>query len=1492
MKISPIRLLLATLAALGSTASLDAKTSDGKPLVLLLAGRPSHGPGEHEHNAGVQLLAKCLAQGAPNVATKVFLNAACPTPEELAQADTVVFYCDGGAGHFLVKDGHLEEFTKTMQRGAGFVALHYGVEFLAEKGQGGPEALDWMGGFFEANWSVNPHWLAEYKELPKHPISNGVKPFATTDEWYFHMRFRTDGKGTLTHILSAIAPDSTMSRPDGHHSGNPAVRAEVAAKKPQTTAWAFERPDGGRGFGFTGGHFHAGWGQDDQRKLVLNAILWTAKADVMAGGVESKVSEDELKANLDPKQPRKVPAAPKPAVAPKPEAAAKPADDGDAHATPIFSTPKVTRGPVAIKADLKGAKELHLLVNDAGDGIRADWADWIAPTLIKADGTRVPLTSIEWKSAQQGHGATMKKRNCDNGALKVSDEKMVDGIGTHAPSLISFDLPEGVVGFEAQGAIDDGGFNQNIGSSVIFQVFTTKPGGAALKASADKGDGGPGVSLGFAAAKEGMSRFKAADGLGVSLVAAEPMIQNPTNLDIDPRGRLWATEAVNYRTSLKPWGTLREEGDRVVILEDTNGDDVADKETTFYQSKELTNPLGILVLPQEKGTQVIVSAAPNVWLLTDADGDDKAENAEIIFRVKGNWDHDHQVHAFVFGADGKFYFNCGNESKDLLDGDGNFFTDLSGHRTAADRKPYQQGLVFRCDIVNGKPTNVETLGWNFRNNYEVTVDSFGTMWQSDNDDDGNKGVRINYVMPYGNYGYSDELTGAAWQVKRPNLETEIPLRHWHQNDPGVVPNLLQTGSGSPTGILINEGSALGPQFENQLIHCDAGPRTVRAYPVTNDGAGYKATMVDVLTSEDPWYRPADVAIAPDGSLFVADWYDAGVGGHNMADHDKGTIRGRIYHVAPTGGKLSAPKPDFSTAAGCVAALQSPNRATQYVAWQKLAKLGAQAEADLAKLWKESPNPRHRARALALLVRLPGKELGYLKQAFADANSDLRIAGIRLCVMLATSRQLDTTSLKEDRELMTKLLRDPSPQVRREIAVSLHGAKDIAQIWAVLATQHDGKDRWYLEALGIGATGQEDACFDAWLAMAGGKWNTPAGQDLVWRMRTAKAAGYLAELLEDGATADKPRYLRSFDFLAPSPERTKALVELATAGKVADDIARDALVRLKGTDLNAEPAVAAALKGALDKSKGTPQFVELVRDFGAKGQGAALLETALKIPGDAAVSDAFKLLFAEEGWPQIVNDALAGPNASAVLDLLGNAPGNRGINRLSTIITKPGSSAELRQGAVRSLARTQSGAEALVNLAKNAQFPEELKPIAGNALALVQYASLKDAIAQYFPSPNALGGQPLPPIAELVKLKGDLAKGKATFERIESSCVTCHRVSDKGADFGPGLSEIGSKLPKEALYESIISPNAGVSMGFETWQLSLKDGSAAMGIIRSETADEVIVALPGGVATKLAKNTIAKREKLPTSMMPSGLNQALSKDDLVNLVEYLASLKKP
>ena len=270
MKSIPKKLTL--LAAL--VLSTFCPAEDAKKNILLLAGRPSHGPGAHEHNAGSLLLKKCLDESGLPVKSTLIRNGEWPSPEQLAAADSVVIYCDGGDNHLILKDDRMQQLAKEMKRGCGLVCLHYAVEIPKDKG--GAELLGWMGGYFEIHWSVNPHWTADFKSFPAHPISNGLKPYAMLDEWYFHMRFTDQGK--LTRVLSAIAPEDTMSRGDGPHSGNPHVRKAVAEGLPQSVAWAFERPDGGRGFGFTGCHFHKNLGDDNQRKTVLNAILWTAKA--------------------------------------------------------------------------------------------------------------------------------------------------------------------------------------------------------------------------------------------------------------------------------------------------------------------------------------------------------------------------------------------------------------------------------------------------------------------------------------------------------------------------------------------------------------------------------------------------------------------------------------------------------------------------------------------------------------------------------------------------------------------------------------------------------------------------------------------------------------------------------------------------------------------------------------------------------------------------------------------------------------------------------------------------------------------------------------------------------------------------------------------------------------------------------------------------------------------------------------------------------------
>lgn len=269
--------------------------------IVFIAGPPSHRSGEHEHRAGCLLLQSCLTN-VPGVTSVVYSNGWPTDAKAFDGAATIVLYSDGAAGHPFIQADRLKTIGTLMDSGVGLVLLHFAVEPTKEKGQ--KEFLDWVGGAFEIDWSVNPHWEANFTKLPTHPITRGLNPFKSNDEWYFNMRFATGMKG-VTPILSAIPDGSTTNRNDGPHENNPAVRQMVARGDLQHVGWAFERPNGGRGFGFTGGHFHHNWANENQRRAVLNAILWTAQMEVPANGVQSVVTAEQLTANLDDKRDRR-----------------------------------------------------------------------------------------------------------------------------------------------------------------------------------------------------------------------------------------------------------------------------------------------------------------------------------------------------------------------------------------------------------------------------------------------------------------------------------------------------------------------------------------------------------------------------------------------------------------------------------------------------------------------------------------------------------------------------------------------------------------------------------------------------------------------------------------------------------------------------------------------------------------------------------------------------------------------------------------------------------------------------------------------------------------------------------------------------------------------------------------------------------------------------------------------------------------------------------
>jgi putative membrane-bound dehydrogenase-like protein len=957
-----------------------------------------------------------------------------------------------------------------------------------------------------------------------------------------------------------------------------------------------------------------------------------------------------------------------------------------------------------------------------------------------------------------------------------------------------------------------------------------------------------------------VSELQVPEGLEVKPFASEPMLINPTNIDVDSKGRVWVLEAYNYRPGINGNPT-NPQGDRIVILEDTDGDGQADSRKVFYQSPELNSPLGIAVLD----SMVLVSQSPYIWKMFDDNRDGKADRKEVMFSGIGGDQHDHGAHAFTFGPDGKLYFNIGNEGKQLLDAKGNPVLDQDGDPIGP--KKYRQGMVFRCNLDGSQ---VEVLGHNFRNNYEVAVDSYGGLWQSDNDDDGNKGVRINAVFEHGNYGYVDEMTGEGWSVNRTNIEKEIPLRHWHLNDPGVVPNLLQTGAGSPTGMIIYEGNLLPSKFQNQMIHTDAGPNVVRSYATTPWGAGYEARINNLITSRDQWFRPADVAAAPDGSLFVADWYDPGVGGHQAGDQAKG----RIYRIAPTGHAYKKTTFDLSTPESAFQALENPNLEIRFLAFQALKKMGAKAESVLETAFNTNENPRFRARAFWVLNQGP-RSNEFISKAFDQANPNLKMMAIR------AAKQ---KPFAEWSSLAANAAKDQHASVRRELAIALRhlSGEAVNQIWASLAMRHGGTDRWYLEALGIGADGNWDERFSAYSALK--PENSKGYADIVWRARTEKALPALIELIGNTKSL---AYFRALDFM-PGEQKSEAIIGLIS-GKFANDLTvqLEAIRHIKPAYMAAHPEAKAMLSTLLKQIDGK-LYLELVDYYQLKEESARVLGMIL---AKTESSKACQVLYNLPGGAELIRSKFfTGKEAEqlAFIESLRYQGKTESAQLLFDAMTTPACSKTVQMQAARVIGNAYPTEEFVLDLLEKKKIAASYVPLVVESLQKAWRKSIRMKANSYLDKHQTETKKAHPALAELVKMSGDAVKGKIVFT---NSCAMCHLVDKEGIDFGPKLSEIGSKLSKEGMYTSIFYPNAGIGFGYETFEVKTKSGDTYQGIVVSKNETDIVLRIPGGIVKSFKTSALKSYKQMPESLMPEGLADGMSTKELVDLMDYLSTLKK-
>jgi putative membrane-bound dehydrogenase-like protein len=1016
-------------------------------------------------------------------------------------------------------------------------------------------------------------------------------------------------------------------------------------------------------------------------------------------------------------------------------------------------------------------------------------------------------------------------------------------------------------------------------------------------------------------AQQSLAAYKAAPGLELKLWASEPMVANPTNLTVDERGRVWVVEGVNYRRTQRKLPDPRPEGDRIVILEDTDQNGQADKVKVFDQNPQIRVPLGIAVL----GDKVYVSQAPDLIVYTK-DANDAIVKREVLLTGFGGVDHDHGLHAVVFGPDGKLYFNQGNTGFDVTDRSGKH---LQTQGTGANTRPepgFYEGAVLR---MNADGTNLEVLGQNFRNPYEVAVDSFGNVFQTDNDDDGNAWVRLLYNLEGGNYGYRGPLN-KTW--------LEDHGTHWHTEVPGVAPVLYRIGAGSPCGLMVYEGTLLPAKYRGQLFHADAGRRTVAMFPLTVDGAGFTARSEDVINGgDDTWSRPTDAATAPDGAVFVADWYDPGVGGHNMGDAEGS--RGRIYRVAPAGNKPQVPKLDLSSPAGLTAAFGSGNQSTNYVAHAAITAQGQGAVTWLQGLWRGN-NPTLKARALWILGGLGDVGTAAVQDALRDTDPAFRVLGLRVARlhganMLAISKPL---------------LRDPSPQVRREVALMLrdpdpalmlppylskpqvHPSEEWLDEMVTLASQYDGKDRWYLEALDIAARGREDALYAALKSRNAGK-PSAAFTQLVWGLHPKAALPDLIETLsraslpvEQRAAAldtigsmEGPDAARALETYLSAPSNPAPLTERAFA------LYSHQLFSL-WTDARKSPGLPAVLRQALATpatqtaavavadALEDPQYLPDLLNL-AKAESANMEARAAALDAIAARHDP-KFLADFEALAESGSVPLRVAAVKAVSNL--GQPDMEPWARKVVLSDAPN---EVRAEALRLLAKSVNGLNAILDLAEKRSLPAELQTLArtltnyaspppvvrrGAAQSPVTmrvsrttmptdpaYVAIRERAAKILPLPAA---KPIPTALELdFNYAGKAADGRKVFDG-EAGCAACHNLGSGKKKLGPDLSAIGAKYGKQAMLDNIISPSDAIGPEYITTTFTLKSGDRVQGLISEETADRIVVETGADQTQRLRPGDVATKQQVRVSLMPEGLLSNLSLQQVADLLEFLSTLK--
>jgi putative membrane-bound dehydrogenase-like protein len=1021
--------------------------------------------------------------------------------------------------------------------------------------------------------------------------------------------------------------------------------------------------------------------------------------------------------------------------------------------------------------------------------------------------------------------------------------------------------------------------------------------------------------------------LKGPEGFEFTVFATEPMVVNPTNMEVDSRGRVWVTEGLNYRFFANKDFKRVPGADKIKILEDTDGDGKADKVTVFAENIYPV-PMGLAIQEIWKdgkyaGCRVFTGNSPDLLVFEDTNGDDKADSRKVLLTGFGGHDSDHGVHGMFLGPDGLLYFTQGDGKygggggPKLPPGATMSVTGPDGRKVES----FKDGTVLRCNLDG---TGLELVATGLRNNYEVAVDSFGRIFASDNDDDGNRGCRMCWILPGAHYGY----------------KTPGSPRHWGEENPANTPKLVGTGNGSPCGIMVYEGELLPPEVRGAVLQVDAGTRQINLHPLTKVGASLRTEYKVLVKGDDPQFRPVDCCTAPDGSLMIADWYDAGVGGHRFTDQKTG----RVYRLAPKGMKYERPKVDFGSLTGLQAALKSPNVTTSFAA---LVETGQRRHGVALTIGDANKYPVVAARLLqsAYLADFIKTPMGWQGQNtfLAPAHPEILMRlRQREKVVEATGGPGKLVGLLPSKAITDGVLEHPSICLEAILA----SGGEFQQLMP-LVRQWDGSDRFYLQAIRIGcqslSSDAKKELFDALLDDAlkfkaadenfalppyyptGSNEAFPLPSDPVpptdargkligvaWVLESIEALPALERLMSERPSDAVNRGVMMALSRFRDPKAADAIFALLSAK--GDPFQKAAMLQLLGDRLmkdwwrvKEDPRCQALYRSALDDAelrltalRTMPEdLIKLHADLREKIAGMvgdskqdmaereAAFTTLLRMRDPTAWKTFDAELKTAQGAATAPPLALAG--VSALASSAAVFSGDK--NKVVQIIHDTKYPIELRRRAVQTLSFHPNTAKELAYSHKTKPLPEDVLADARFFLHAHADGGVRYAAGVAMPIPTTVGRTV--DVRKLLSMEGSAERGRALFFSSDANaCGKCHRVQGIGQWVGPDLSAVGEKYPKSEIYYHIVKPSGAMAFGYQNWRVAVNDGRVLNGLIVEESSERIVLRTAAGDRLVVRTADIESQRSVPASLMPEKLIDALRDEQVADLLEYLSSLRQP